>query len=148
MAEQTRHMLNEADVGSGEKPPAQKELEKEQQAVGKNPPGETQDGSRLAHQVIEEQEYADQRPDPEPKQGAPRQESSLPGRILQSGDHIARIVAMRLPDDTFEAQVYVRLAREPEIAETYIPAGIYATEDEAWAAAQARADRAFKEHEF
>ena len=72
----------------------------------------------------------------------------MPGRMLQSGDHIARIVAVRQPDDTFEAQVYVRLAREPEIAETYIPAGIYAAEDEAWAAAEERANRAFKEHEF
>ena len=72
----------------------------------------------------------------------------MTGRILQSGGHIARIVAVPLPDGTYEAQVYVRLAREPEIAETYIPAGIFVTEAEAWAAAQERAARAFREREF
>ncbi|RJF99950.1 hypothetical protein D3871_04780 [Noviherbaspirillum saxi] len=70
------------------------------------------------------------------------------GRILQSGAHLARILAVKQPDDTFEAQVYVRLTREPEVAETYIPAGVFATEDEAWQAAEARANRAFTENEF
>lgn len=70
------------------------------------------------------------------------------GRILQSGTHVARILATHLPDDRYEAQVFVRLAREPEIAETYIPAGIYETEAEAWTAAEERAERAFREHEF
>lgn len=70
------------------------------------------------------------------------------GRIMQRGDHLARIDAVQLPDATYEAQVFVRLTREPEIAETYIPAGIYSTETEAWAAAEARAARAFREHEF
>jgi hypothetical protein len=70
------------------------------------------------------------------------------GKILQSGTHIARIVALRQPDETFEAQVFVRLTREPDIAETYIPAGIYETEEEAWKAAEKRANRAFEEHEF
>ena len=70
------------------------------------------------------------------------------GRILQSGTHVARIVATPLPDETYEAQVFVRLTREPEIAETYIPAGVYETEDEAWAAAEKRAARAINEHEF
>jgi len=69
-------------------------------------------------------------------------------QILQRGSHIARINAVRQPDGTFEAQVFVRLAREPEIAETYIPAGICATEEEAWAMAEQRATRALKEHEF
>jgi hypothetical protein len=72
----------------------------------------------------------------------------MTGRILQSGSYIARIVAVKQPDDTYEAQVFVRLTREPEIAETYIPAGIYATEAEAWAAAEQRAKRVFEEREF
>jgi hypothetical protein len=42
----------------------------------------------------------------------------------------------------------VRLAREPEVAETYIPAGTFPTEAEAWTAAEERARRAFDEHEF
>ncbi len=72
----------------------------------------------------------------------------MDGQVLQSGAHIARIVAAHLPDDSYEAQVFVRLAREPEIAETYIPAGIYQTEAEAWKAAEERAARAIKENEF
>ncbi len=72
----------------------------------------------------------------------------MASHILQSGTHIARINAVQQPDGTYEAQVFVRLAREPEIAETYIPAGICATEDEAWAVAEQRANRALKEHEF
>jgi hypothetical protein len=72
----------------------------------------------------------------------------MPGRILQSGTHIARIVAVHQPDGTYEAQVYVRLTREPEIAETYLPAGIHVTEEDAWRAAELRARRAFEEHEF
>lgn len=70
------------------------------------------------------------------------------GRMMQSGTHLARLVALAQPDGTFEAQVYVRLTREPEVAETYIPAGTYPTEAEAWAAAEERAKRAFNEHEF
>jgi hypothetical protein len=70
------------------------------------------------------------------------------GRMLQSGTHLARILAVRQPDGIFEAQVYVRLAREPQRAETYIPAGNFATEAEAWEAAEQRAKRAFDEHEF
>lgn len=72
----------------------------------------------------------------------------MTGRILQSGTHIARIVALKQPDGTYEAQVFVRLTREPEIAETYIPVGIYQTENEAWMAAEQRATRAIEEHEF
>lgn len=69
-------------------------------------------------------------------------------RILQSGTHIARMVALKEPDGTFEAQVFVRLSREPEIAETYIPAGIFPTAEEAWDAAKKRATRAIENHEF
>lgn len=74
------------------------------------------------------------------------QESS--GRVLQSGTHIARIAALPQPDGTFEAQVFVRLSREPELAETYIPVGIYANEAEALEAAEGRARRAIDNHEF
>jgi hypothetical protein len=73
---------------------------------------------------------------------------TTPGRIMQSGSHIARILAVRQDDDTWEAQVYVRLTREPEVAETYIPAGICGTEEDAWKVAEQRARRAFEEHEF
>jgi hypothetical protein len=69
-------------------------------------------------------------------------------RILQSGTHIARITAVELPDATFEARVFVRLTREPEIAETYIPAGIFATFDEAMKGAESRAKRALDQDEF
>lgn len=69
-------------------------------------------------------------------------------RILKSGSHLARMAAVAQPDGTFEAQVYVRLMREPEIAETYIPAGIFGTEAEAWEGARQRAMRALAEHEF
>lgn len=72
----------------------------------------------------------------------------MTGRILQSGSHIARIETVEMPDGTWEAQVFVRLAREPEIAETYIPAGIFVTEAEAAQAAEQRAVRAIEEQEF
>jgi hypothetical protein len=72
----------------------------------------------------------------------------MDGRIIQSGTHVAKILAARQPDDTYEAQVFVRLTREPEIAETYIPAGIFQTEAEALRAAEQRAERAINENEF
>jgi len=72
----------------------------------------------------------------------------MTGRILQSGTHLARTAVVRQSDGTFEAQVYVRLAREPELAETYIPAGIYPSEESALAAAEERAVRALAEREF
>lgn len=72
----------------------------------------------------------------------------MTGQVLQNGSHIARIATQPQPDGTFEAQVFVRLVREPEIAETYIPAGICATEEEALEAARARATRALNENEF
>lgn len=70
------------------------------------------------------------------------------GKVLQSGTHIARTAAVLLSDATWEAQVFVRLSREPEVAETYIPAGVHPSEDEALKAAQERAQRAIDEHEF
>jgi hypothetical protein len=72
----------------------------------------------------------------------------MDGRIIQSGTHIAKILAAKQSDETYEAQVFVRLAREPEIAETYIPVGIFQTEEEALKAAEQRAERAIKENEF
>lgn len=70
------------------------------------------------------------------------------GRMLKSGTHLARILALPMDDGTFEAQVFVRLTREPEVAETYIPVGTFPTEADAWAAAEDRARRAFEENEF
>lgn len=70
------------------------------------------------------------------------------GQVLQSGTHLARIAALPQPDGTFEAQVFVRLSREPEIAETYIPVGIYPSEADALLAAEERARRALDNHEF
>jgi hypothetical protein len=143
MAQQTKHYMDEPDIGSGEKTPGQEDVERDEKAVNVPLPqvGKPQDGSQ-SHQVIDEQKYAEQRPTQDSRQAAP------PGRILQNGDHIARILAVKQPDETYEAQVYVRLAREPEVAETFIPAGIYGTEAEAWTAAEERANRAFKENEF
>lgn len=69
-------------------------------------------------------------------------------KVLQSGTHIARYDAVEKPDHAFEAQVFVRLTREPALAETYIPVGIFPTEEEALAGARERAERALKEHEF
>jgi len=70
------------------------------------------------------------------------------GRTLKSGSHIVRMAVAEQPDGTYEAQVYVRLVREPEVAETYIPAGIFPTVEAAWEGARQRAARALGEHEF
>lgn len=123
MAQDPRHFTNEADIGSGEKSPGQVDVENDVRPVKPTQPGTpttTSDGDGQA----------------------------AGGRILRSGTHLARILAKPQPDGSFEAQVYVRLTREPEIAETYIPAGIYASEAEAWDAAENRARRAIEEHEF
>lgn len=113
MGQEEKHLMNEADIGSGAKTPGQVDVERDEQSLGGGSNG-----------------------------------SPFEGRMLQSGTHLARIVARPQPDGTFEAQVYVRLTREPEVAETYIPAGTFPTEEEAWAAAEERARRAFDEHEF
>lgn len=119
MGQQTKHLMDEADIGSGEKTPGQEDVEKDERAI-------SQTGS---NQV-------------------PANGTSLEGKMLQSGTHLARILAVPQPSGTYEAQVYVRLTREPEVAETYIPAGNFPTEAEAWQAAEQRAQRAFKENEF
>lgn len=113
MGQQVKHLMDEADIGSGDKSPGQRDVERDEESLGNSDNG-----------------------------GAPQ------GRMLQSGTHLARMVAVSKPDGTFEAQVYVRLTREPEVAETYIPVGTFPTETEAWAAAEERARRAFNEHEF
>lgn len=123
MGQQTKHLLDEADIGSGEKPPGQQDVEKDERAV---PPLHGHDGSS----------------------GSTGDGGASDGRVLQDGTHLARILAAPQSDGTFEAQVYVRLTREPEVAETYIPVGTYPTADEAWRAAEERAQRAFREQEF
>jgi len=72
----------------------------------------------------------------------------MTGQTLQSGTHIARTDVKLMPDGTYEAQVFVRLTREPEIAETFIPAGIHPDAPSALQAARERARRALDEHEF
>ncbi len=72
----------------------------------------------------------------------------MQNRTLQSGTHIARINSSPMPDGLYEAQVFVRLTREPEVAETYIPVGLYPSEEEALRAAEERAERALRDHEF
>lgn len=69
-------------------------------------------------------------------------------QILQKGTHIARIDAVKKDADVFEAQVFVRLAREPEIAETFIPVGLFGSMEEALKNARQRAERALQEKEF
>ncbi|MCW5300105.1 hypothetical protein [Herbaspirillum lusitanum] len=69
-------------------------------------------------------------------------------QVLQSGTHIARFDAVKKDEDVFEAQVFVRLTREPEVAETYIPAGLFGSMQEALENAKQRAERALKENEF
>jgi hypothetical protein len=72
----------------------------------------------------------------------------MESRTLQSGTHIARIDFSAMPDGLYEGQVFVRLSREPEVAETYIPVGLFPSEEEALQAAQERAERALRENEF
>ncbi|HEY0844967.1 MAG TPA: hypothetical protein VGE12_06345 [Noviherbaspirillum sp.] len=123
MGQQTKHLMDEADIGSGEKSPGQQDVEKDERAV---PP--LQGGNEAT--------------------GNGSNGTTAHGRVLQSGTHLARILAAPQTDGTFEAQVYVRLTREPELAETYIPVGTYPTAEEAWRAAEERAQRAFREQEF
>lgn len=122
MAKDPKHFMNEADIGSGEKSAGQLDVENDVRSVKGTQPSTTAT--------------------------AQGDEQAAPGRTLQSGTHLARIFAKPQPDGSFEAQVYVRLTREPEVAETYIPAGVYASEAEAWNAAENRAKRAIQEHEF
>ncbi len=122
MGQQEKHLTDEADIGSGDKSLGQKDVERDEATIS---------AARNAQEGNGQDNGA-----------------SAAGRVLQSGTHLARILAVPQPDGTFEAQVYVRLTREPEVAETYIPVGMYPTEAEAWKAAEERARRAFDEREF
>ena len=165
MAQESRHRMQESDIGSREKTPAQQDIESEiaslQPPAGVDQDRQGQHGksddtmttatkSRQAlngthlHQGVEEQHRIPKKQDPADVQDT----SALPSRILRNGAQLARIAALPLPDGTYEAQVFVRLAREPELAETSIPAGTFLHEDQAWAAAEGRARRAFAEHEI
>jgi len=137
--------MDEPDIGSGEKSPGQHEVEHDMHAVGAvegTRPGKPLNGAQQ-HDVVDEQGYMEQGPE-----GNEIARDDQVGRILRSGTHLARIVAQRQPDESYEAQVYVRLTREPEVAETYIPAGSFGSEAEAWRAAEERARRALRDHEF
>lgn len=109
-----------------------------------------QDGRQLL-EVVEEQQFSDipsLRDGRNYEREAQLVEDGKGGRLLKLGTHLARFTATPQPNGSYEAQVYVRLAREPETAETYIPAGSFGTEGEAWIAAEERARRALVEHEF
>jgi hypothetical protein len=121
MGQEHRHLMNEADVGSGEKSPSQDQVEQEQRALGEQ---------------IEQRDAGDAGASPASEE------------TLQDGNHLARIATSAQEDGTYEAQVYVRLTREPDIAETYIPVGIFPTEEEARKAAEERARRALEDQEF
>jgi hypothetical protein len=140
--------MDEPDIGSGEKSPGQHEVEADVHAVHGTRDPSPLDGSQHGGEVIEEQRYADRPPSAEEQHRRQTAMSTPPDHILQSGTHLARVTIAPQEDGTYEAQVYVRLTREPEIAETYIPAGTFPTETEAWDAAKERARRALNENEF
>lgn len=144
MGQHGRHFMDEPDIGSGEKSPGQEDVDNDVRSVDGSLIGQPLDG-RQHHQVVDEQRYANLPPGRSGERGATAQHT---GRYLRDGTHLARIVAQKMDDGTYEAQVYVRLVREPEIAETYIPAGTFRSEQEAWRAAEERARRTLIEHEF
>jgi hypothetical protein len=146
MAKEPKHYLNEPDIGSGEYSAGQEDVQRDVASVHNSAVGKPQDGSQFKD-VVEEQEYAEQR-HPEAEHQRNNAQSQNADRVLQSNTHLARFTIYQLMDGSYEAQVYVRLTSEPEIAETYIPAGTFPTELEAWNAAEQRATRALKEHEF
>lgn len=149
MAKESKHLTNEADIGSGEKNAGQREIERDMNSIPAEK-SQPQDGRQL-QEVVEEQEFSES---PLLLDGRNyRNEARLTeeadgSRVLRLGTHLARFAAMRLPNDSYEAQVFVRLEREPQTAETYIPAGTFVTEGEAWVAAEERARRALNEREF
>lgn len=157
MAKEIKHFTDEADIGSGEKNMAQRDIDRDVTSIPER--GQVRDGRHM-QDVVEEQQYADERStlggynlqDAERERMVAMQ-SGQPDRqdgnqVLQKGTHIARIATAQLLDGMYEAQVYVRLMREPEVAETYIPAGVHPTESDARAAAEERARRALDENEF
>lgn len=144
MAREEKHFIDENDIGSGEPNPGQEDVQRDVEAVKAAQAGKTEDGHRLQQVVDEQRHIREESSEIRP----PMDERPSEERIMQSGTHLARIATQAMSDGTFEAQVYVRLAREPQIAETYIPTGKFATEDEAWRAAEQRARRALDQHEF
>jgi hypothetical protein len=145
MGRKENHFLNEDDIGSGEPNPGQEDVQRDVEAVNAAQAGHKQDG-HLLQQIIDEQQYAEKKHSEAERNAG---DSEDPGEdTLQNGTHLARIATQPMSDGMFEAQVYVRLAREPEVAETYIPAGTFPTEDQAWRAAYQRARRALESHEF
>ena len=131
MAREDRHYMNEPDIGSGEKTPGQRDVEADVHSVHGTLNPEPLDGRHYAHEIVEEQRYADQPPSAAEQHQRQTAFSEPASRILQSGTHLARATVARMQNGSYEAQVYVRLTREPDIAETYIPAGTFPTEDEA-----------------
>lgn len=78
MASKSEHFINEDDIGSGEKTPAQREDQEQIQHLGKqqkeaNRNVRPQDGSQL-HQVVEEQQFLNQ------------QESHTPRSLAEPAD--------------------------------------------------------------
>lgn len=149
MARNSKHFMDEADIGSGEKNAEQHDIEREMRSVPESR-SQPQDGRQL-QEVVEEQQFADLPSLPDgrnyEKEARLTQEAD-DSHILRRGTHLARFVAVQLAKGSYEAQVYVRLSREPQTAETYIPAGTFSTEGEAWVAAEERARRALNEREF
>jgi hypothetical protein len=149
MTKDSKHLMDEADIGSGEKNAGQRDVERDVKSVPEQK-SQPQDGRQL-QEVVEEQQFSDM---PSLRDGRNyRNEAQLTeeadgSRVLRLGTHVARFASMRLANGSYEAQVYVRLTREPPSAETYIPAGTFTSESEAWVAAEERARRALDEREF
>jgi hypothetical protein len=161
--------MNEPDIGSGEKTAEQRDIDKLLTSLDVPSQPEAKDNKQTLVPA-EEQKPAEQRlpcddrnveevdrmaelerpPGEQLDQEVMPAESQpdAPRKILQNETHIARATIAKMSNGFYEAQVYVRLTREPEIAETYIPAGIFASESEAFAAAEERAKRALEAHEF
>ncbi len=135
------------DTGNVEHELEQQQIQHDVDAIKAAQAGGAQDGSRL-QEVVDEQQYLKQPHSKMSPQNQQASNSDVAGSVLQSGDHCARISARLLPDGTYEAQVFLRLTREPALAETYVPAGIFPTEAQARQGAEQRARRALEQHEF
>jgi hypothetical protein len=149
MTKDSKHLMDEADIGSGEKNVGQRDVERDVRSVPERK-SQPQDGRQL-QEVVEEQQFSEmpsQRDGRNYRNEARFTEEADGSRVLRLGTHIARFASVRLPNGSYEAQVYVRLTREPQTAETYIPAGTFTSEGEAWLAAEERARRALDEREF
>lgn len=81
MVRKSEHLLDEADIGSGEKTPAEREDLEQTKHLGEqqkqaSQQGRPQDGSQL-HQVVEEQQFINQ------------QESHTPHNLVETGQEHA-----------------------------------------------------------